>query len=132
MDKMIDFIYFIGVSLVKSQYKLDLHYSSNKEKTATQLRWHVLQDVTFPIYIPYFRLVFNLACLKQYLKANHPEYNERSAKLLTTLSAAMLIFLRDTIDIVGRFQGSYKKFQPFFKDFQGLFKDHIRFSRTTY
>ena len=106
MDKTIDFICFIGVSLVKSQYKQDLHYSSNKEKTATQLRWHVLQDFTFPIYIPYFTLVFNLACLKQYLKANHPEYNERSAKLLTTLSAAVLFFCQDTIDIVGRFYGN--------------------------
>ena len=45
---MIDFICFIEV--VKLQYKQDLHYSSYKEKTATQLCPHVLQDFTFPIH----------------------------------------------------------------------------------
>ena len=45
---MIDFIRFIGE--VKSQYKQDLHYSSYKEKTATQLCWHVLQDFIFSIH----------------------------------------------------------------------------------
>ena len=28
-------------------------------------------------YIPYCKTHLHLACLKQYLKANHPEYNER-------------------------------------------------------
>ena len=49
MDLTIDFIRFIGV--VKSQYKQELHCSSYKEKTSTQLRLSVLQDFTFPIHI---------------------------------------------------------------------------------
>ena len=44
-----DFIRFIEE--VKSQYKQDLHCSSYKEKTATQLRRRVLQEFILPIQI---------------------------------------------------------------------------------
>ena len=77
-----DLIRFIG--LVKSQYKQDLHCSSYKEKTATILRRRVLQDFIFPVPANTYlisRLVLILARVKQYPKANRPEYNERSPNL---------------------------------------------------
>ena len=73
----------------------------HKEKTATQLHRRVLQDFAFQ-YISYFKTGLRLARLKQYPKANRPENNERSANL----SAAVLVFLLDTVDIVGRFYGN--------------------------
>ena len=71
------------------------------EKTATQLHRRVLQDFAFQ-YISYFNAGLHLARVKQYPKANRPEYNERSANL----SAAVLFFLRDTVDTVGRCYGN--------------------------
>ena len=81
MDETIDLMCFIRV--VKSQYKQDLHCSSYKEKTLTQLCRHILQDFPFSIHIlhVYFKTGFHLAHLKQYPKANHPEYDERAANL---------------------------------------------------
>ena len=73
----------------------------HKEKTATQLHRRVLQDFAFQ-YISYCKTGLRLARLKQYPKANRPENNERSANL----SAAVLVFLLDTVDIVGRFYGN--------------------------
>ena len=91
--------------MIKSQYKQDLHCSGYKEKTATQLHRRVLQDFAFQ-YISYFKTSLHLAHLKQYPKANRPEYIERSANLQRTLSAAVFFFLRNIVDIWGRFYGN--------------------------
>ena len=81
----------------------------HKEKTATQLHRRVLQDFAFQ-QISYFKTGLRLARLKQYPKANRPENNERSANL----SAAVFVFLLDTVDIVGRFYGNESEVHRFF------------------
>ena len=92
------------MGLVKSQYKHDLHCSSYKEITATQLHRRVLQDFAFQ-YIPYFKTGLHLARLKQYPKANRPEYNERSANLQHCRQPCYS-YLWATVDIVGCFYGN--------------------------
>ena len=55
------------------------------------------EDFTFPIHI-----LFQHSSSFGPSKSNRPEYNQTSA----TLSADVLFFLRDTVDIVGRFYGN--------------------------
>ena len=62
----------------------------------------------------YKTLLFNYISYFNYPKANRPEYNERSSNLQPCRSsAAVLFFLRDTVDIVGRFYGNEWKITPF-------------------
>ena len=89
--------------VVKLQYKRDLHCSSSdhKDKTATQLRCGVLQDFTFPLHISLqdsssfrpFKAISLCSSHRIQWKVNK----------LATLSAAVLFFLQDTVDIVDRF-----------------------------
>jgi len=77
---MIDFIRFIGV--VKSQYKQDLHCSSYKEKNFYTTSPSRLARLYFSnTYLISRVLRLHLAYLKQYPKANRPEYNEIAVDL---------------------------------------------------
>ena len=82
--------------MVKSQYEQDQHCSGDKEKTATPLHRRALQD------IPYFKTRLHFARLNLKLTIQ----KQWKIGKLATLSAAVLFFLRDTVDIVDRFYGN--------------------------
>ena len=89
--------------MVKSQYEQDQHCSGDKEKTAPQLHRRALQD------IPYFKTRLHFARLNLKLTIQ----KQWKIGKLATLSAAVLFFLRDTVDIVDRFYGNEWKIIPF-------------------
>ena len=74
------------LSVVKSQYKQDLHCSRYKEKNFDTTLLAPLARLDFNLQYNhilhvYFKTRVHLACLKHYPKANRPECNERTANL---------------------------------------------------
>ena len=77
----------------------------NRDKTATQLREHILQHFTFPVDI-LFQDSSSLG-LSKAVSLLEPTVQDTISKF-ATLSAAVrvLFFLQDTVGIVGRFYGN--------------------------
>ena len=101
MDKTMDFIRFMAV--VKSQYKQGLYCCSSQGQNChkTSPARLQLEDFTFPV-----------TNWLQDAWANRPKYWRWKISKLTTLSVALLFFLRDTFDVVGHFIGMNKNY-PF-------------------